>query len=155
MNVNDPGFPFVGVIEHTNFEPDSSYGGRHIIYLSKYLPESDPLFRMEDSELVKYSLASLRRMFPSLEDGWVLQAHVWRALYSQPIVERQYSSLMPDMRSPVQCFYVATMAQIYPEDRGTNYAIRQGVQVGELVASDLNKETSASTPDLSMRAVAE
>ena len=23
LNVNDPGFPFVGVIEHTNFEPDS------------------------------------------------------------------------------------------------------------------------------------
>jgi protoporphyrinogen oxidase len=39
LNVNDPGFPFVGVIEHTNFEPAGSYGGRHIVYLSKYLPE--------------------------------------------------------------------------------------------------------------------
>jgi protoporphyrinogen oxidase len=110
---------------------------------------------MDDTELVKYSLASLRRMFPSLEDGWVLQAHVWRALYSQPIVERQYLSLMPDVRSPVQGFYVATMAQIYPEDRGTNYAIREGVQVGELVASDLDKGTSTSTADLSLRAGAE
>jgi protoporphyrinogen oxidase len=155
LNVNDPGFPFVGVIEHTNFEPVSTYGGRHVIYLSKYLPESDQLFKMDDTELVKYSLASLRRMFPSLEDGWVLQAHVWRALYSQPIVERQYLSLMPDVRSPVQGFYVATMAQIYPEDRGTNYAIREGVQVGELVASDLDKGTSTSTADLSLRAGAE
>ena len=24
LNVNDPGFPFVGVIEHTNFEPSSN-----------------------------------------------------------------------------------------------------------------------------------
>jgi len=38
LNVNDPGFPFVGVIEHTNFEPASTYAGRHIVYLSKYLP---------------------------------------------------------------------------------------------------------------------
>ena len=34
LNVNDPGFPFVGVIEHTNFEPASTYAGRHIVYLS-------------------------------------------------------------------------------------------------------------------------
>ena len=25
LNVNDPGFPFVGIIEHTNFEPISTY----------------------------------------------------------------------------------------------------------------------------------
>ena len=36
LNVNDPSFPFVGIIEHTNFEPTSSYNGRHIAYLSKY-----------------------------------------------------------------------------------------------------------------------
>jgi protoporphyrinogen oxidase len=43
MNVNDPSFPFVAVIEHTNFEPASSYEGRHIVYLSKYLPPSATL----------------------------------------------------------------------------------------------------------------
>jgi protoporphyrinogen oxidase len=155
LNVNDPGFPFVGVIEHTNFEPKSTYGGRHIIYLSKYLPESDDLFKMDDSELVKYSLASLRRMFPSLEDGWVLQAHVWRARYSQPIVERGYSKLIPPIETPIDFLYLASMAQIYPEDRGTNYAIREGVRVGEQIASDLGKQTSRSTSDLPLRAVAE
>ena len=41
LNVNDPGFPFVGVIEHTNFERPATYGGRHIVYLSKYLPHTD------------------------------------------------------------------------------------------------------------------
>jgi len=35
LNVNDASFPFVGLIEHTNFEPPDSYGGRHIVYLSK------------------------------------------------------------------------------------------------------------------------
>jgi predicted NAD/FAD-dependent oxidoreductase len=27
LNVNDPSFPYVGIIEHTNFEPRESYGG--------------------------------------------------------------------------------------------------------------------------------
>ena len=44
MNVNDPGFPFVGVIEHTNLDQADPSGRRHIVYLSRYLPASDPMF---------------------------------------------------------------------------------------------------------------
>jgi protoporphyrinogen oxidase len=126
LNVNDPGFPFVGVIEHTNFEPLETYGGRHIVYLSKYLSETDSLYQMDDAQVVDFTLEHLARMFPGLTRNWVYDAHVWRAQHSQPIVERQYSQLIPSSESPLAGFYLATMAQIYPEDRGTNYAIGQG-----------------------------
>ena len=126
LNVNDPGFPFVGVIEHTNFEPASSYGGRHIAYLSKYLPETDPFYRMPDDEAVDFAFGHLRRMFPRLTNDWVLAAHVWRARYAQPVVECGYRRLIPDVRTPLPGLFLATMAQIYPEDRGTNYAVQQG-----------------------------
>lgn len=128
LNVNDASFPFVAVIEHTNFEPESSYGDRHIVYLSKYLPESDPLYRMSDEKITAFTLEHLQTMFPDLTPDWVLDQHVWRARYSQPIVERHYSRLIPENKSPLVGLYLATMAQIYPEDRGTNYAIRQGRQ---------------------------
>jgi protoporphyrinogen oxidase len=137
LNVNDPGFPFVGVIEHTNFEPTSTYAGRHIVYLSKYLPETDELYRMGDDEVVRFTLGHLRRMFPQLPAEAVLASHVWRAKYSQPIVERGYSQLIPPSRAGVAGVHLATMAQIYPEDRGTNYAIRQGRDVGRQVADQV------------------
>ena len=38
MNVNDPEFPFVGVIEHTNLDQADPAGRRHIVYFSRYLP---------------------------------------------------------------------------------------------------------------------
>jgi protoporphyrinogen oxidase len=129
INVNDPDFPFVGVIEHTNFEPPASYGRRHIVYLSKYLTEDSELFKMEDDELLEYTIPHLQRMFPAFERKSILAHHVWRARYSQPVVERNYSRLIPDTRSPLSNFLVASMAQIYPEDRGTNYAIRQGRKI--------------------------
>ena len=96
-------------------------------------PSLDPLFKMENSELVKYSLASLRKnvSVPRRRVGAAgacLESALFEADRRAVILK-----LMPDMRSPVQGFYVATMAQIYPEDRGTNYSIREGVQVGELV----------------------
>jgi protoporphyrinogen oxidase len=137
LNVNDPGFPFVGVIEHTNFEPASTYGGRHIVYLSKYLPESAELYRMPNDEVLDYCIPHLARMFPAFERAWVRDHHVWRARYSQPIVGKHYSKLIPATETPIGGVYLSTMAQVYPEDRGTNYAIRDGRRVGRYVAAAL------------------
>ena len=142
LNVNDPGFPFVGVIEHTNFEPASTYGGRHIVYLSKYLPESAELFRMTDEEVVAYCLPYLERMFPAFDRRWILGAHVWKARYSQPIVTRHYSEAIPSVATPVRGLLLNTMAQVYPEDRGTNYAIREGRRVGRELATRLAERPS-------------
>jgi protoporphyrinogen oxidase len=136
LNVNDPTFPFVGVIEHTNFESPATYQGAHIVYLSKYLPESDPVFAMRDDEFVDYALTHLRRMFPRFSTSWVLNAHVWRARYSQPIVERGYSKLIPERKTPLRNLFLATMCQVYPEDRGTNYAIREGRKVAKEVLAE-------------------
>jgi protoporphyrinogen oxidase len=134
LNVNDPSFPFVGVIEHTNFEPPESYGGRHIVFLSKYLPESDPLYRMADEEVLDFAIPHLQRMFPDFRRDWVTGHHVWRALYSQPIAEPGYSKLIPDEQTPIDNVLITSMAQIYPEDRGTNYAIREGRRVARVLA---------------------
>ncbi|MBW3629616.1 MAG: NAD(P)/FAD-dependent oxidoreductase [Gemmatimonadetes bacterium] len=140
LNVNDPAFPFVGVIEHTNFEPAETYGGRHIVYLSKYLPESEKLYGMERDEFVDFCIPHLQRMFPEFDRSWILDAHVWRARYSQPIVVRHYSKLIPAVETPVDGLYLCTMAQVYPEDRGTNYAIREGRKVGQQVAAALQED---------------
>ena len=146
LNVNDPSFPFVGVIEHTNFEPTSTYAGRHVVYLSKYLPDNDSLYRMSEQEVVAFTLEHLRRMFPDVTDDHILDAHVWRARYAQPVVECGYRKLIPDMRTPIENLFLATMAQIYPEDRGTNYAIRQGQETAHALATALNGRGRFTAP---------
>lgn len=137
LNVNDPGFPFVGVIEHTNFEPTDSYGGRHIAYLSKYLPVTDPLYQMADDDLLAFTLKHLRRMFPDFRDESLLAAHVWRADYAQPVVERGYRALIPATTTPLPNLFLATMAQVYPDDRGTNFAIAKGRAAARTLADAL------------------
>lgn len=130
LNVNDPSFPFVGVIEHTNFERAETYGGSHIVYLSKYLPHTDQLYAMSSDELLDYAFPYLQKMFPKLERNWIKRHHLWRARWSQPVVEKYYSQLIPPEAGPEPGFHICSMAQIYPEDRGTNYAIREGRKVG-------------------------
>ena len=133
MNVNDPSFPFVGVIEHTHLDQADPAGRRHIVYLSRYLPASDPAYGWPDDRLAEFALPHLRRMFPAFSDDWIRDVHVWRARYAQPIVVRGYSRMIPDHRTSVPGVYIASMAQVYPEDRGTNYAIRDGRKVAGAV----------------------
>jgi protoporphyrinogen oxidase len=146
LNVNDPSFPFVGVIEHTNFEPPSSYGGRHIVYLSRYLPESETLFRMADDEVLDFAIPHLQRMFPDFRRDWVQRHHVWRARYSQPIAEPHYSRLIPSEETPFENLFITSMAQIYPEDRGTNYAVREGRRIGRKLAAMTTKAEAEGEP---------
>lgn len=143
INVNDPSFPYVGIIEHTNFEPTESYGGRHIVYLSKYLPVSDALYQMTPDQVLEYSIPFIQRMFPDFDRSWITRHHVWRAPYAQPIVEKHYSQLIPDVRTPVDGVFLSTMAQVYPEDRGTNYAVREGGKIAQQIVDDLNRRAPA------------
>lgn len=137
LNVNTPDFPFVGVIEHTNFQRPEIYGGRHIVYVSKYLPHTDRIYSMSADEFLDYALPYLQTMFPALEREWILAHHLWRARWSQPVVGRHYSRSIPASDGPRSGFHICSMAQIYPEDRGTNYAIREGRRLGHRIAASL------------------
>lgn len=136
LNVNDPGFPFVGVIEHTNFDAPENYEGSHIAFLSRYLAVEDPVWSFSDEEYVDFALEHLRRMFPEMERSWVVEHRVWRSEYAQPVTERNYSSYVPGRETPFENAYVSTMAQIYPEDRGTNYAIREAIEVAKVISKN-------------------
>jgi len=136
-NVNDPAFPFVGLIEHTNLENASTYGGRHIVYLSKYMRCADPLFSLTADEYLDYAFPYLKTMFPDMERQWIHGCHMWRSSWSQPIVEKSYSKLLPSEDGPRAGFHICSMAQIYPEDRGTNFAIRAGQKLARRIAETM------------------
>ncbi|WP_129649571.1 NAD(P)/FAD-dependent oxidoreductase [Peristeroidobacter agariperforans] len=148
LNVNDPSFPFVGIIEHTNFQRPETYGGRHIVYLSKYLPHTDRLFSMTAEEVLAYALPFMQAMFPELRREWIQAHHLWRARWSQPVVGRNYSKVVPSVDTPFPGLHICSMAQIYPEDRGTNYAIREGRKLGlRLAAAALHSRSCSSAVD--------
>lgn len=92
----------VGIVKHANFEPATTYGGAHIVHLSKYLLETASLFQMRVAEAMYYAHLYLREMFPTFRREWIRAAHIWRARYSQPVVERHYSRLIPDQITPLR-----------------------------------------------------
>jgi protoporphyrinogen oxidase len=146
MNVNDPAFPFVGIIEHTNLDQADPAGRRHVVYFSRYLPASDPMFGSSNEDVVQFTLPHVRRMFPNLGPECIRAAHVWQARYAQPLVVRNYGQLVPSHQTPIGGVFIASMAQVYPEDRGTNYAVRDGRAVATLVDAFLAADPHATNP---------
>jgi protoporphyrinogen oxidase len=138
LNVNDPGFPFVGVIEHTNLDSASNYNGKRIVFLSRYLAVEDPMWSLSDHDYLNFALEHLKRMFPAFDRKWLCDARIWRAEYAQPVTEAGYSEYVPDHSTPYSNALISTMAQIYPEDRGTNYAIREGGDAARRILEQLN-----------------
>lgn len=138
ITVAEKDSPFVIIAEHTNLFPDERYGS-HIVYLSRYLDVKDPLYLKPDSEIVDIFSDTLEKMFPGWDRSSIKAAHVSRAEFAQPVVTLGYSKAKPEYASPYKNLYTASMAHIYPEDRGQNYAIRSGLEVAELIISNTEK----------------
>ncbi len=137
MNIADRTMPYVAVIEHTNYVPPSEYQGRHLIYVSNYLERDDPNYRLRASELFDLYLPHLKRINPAFDADWIEKKIVLRAEAGQPVITRNYSQRIPDHQTPLKGLYLANTLQIYPEDRGTNYSVRLGQTISQIVDQDL------------------
>ena len=54
------------------------------------------------------------------------------------MVTVDYRAQIPAPRAPVPGLYLCSMAQIFPEDRGMNYAIVYGEKVAHAVIEDID-----------------
>ncbi len=136
ISVGDPDFPFLVLVEHTNFMPAEDYGGRRLVYLGNYLPPGHPLLRLSEAELFETFLPAIRRLNPAFDPVWVQQRWLFRAPFAQPIVTAGYLRRLPPIRTPLPGVYLATMAHVYPQDRGQNYSLALGRRVAEMLLRD-------------------
>ena len=133
MTITEEGSPFVAMIEHTNMISKQRYG-TNLLYLTKYISHRDPLFLSTDDSIKNIFVNYLGKIVPDFQKSDIGKIHVSRTRYAQPVIKIGYSKIRPEFKTPIKNLYLASMAQIYPQDRGQNYAIRQGNQIADLVA---------------------
>jgi protoporphyrinogen oxidase len=135
INVAEADVPFVGLIEHTNFVEPERYGGRRFLYVANYLPRGHELLDLDADALLERYADGLRRANPSWDPSWVKQAWRFAEPAAQPIVTVGYRDRIPPLHTGVPGLVLANTTQIYPEDRGTNYAVRLGDEAARAVIS--------------------
>ena len=118
------GYPFLALVEHTNFLPAEHFGGDHIIYCGDYLPEGHEYFGLGKEELLARFLPSFKRINPDFSPDWVKDAWLFKSHYAQPVPLLNHSRNIPAIQTPLAGLYFASMSQVYPWDRGTNFAVQ-------------------------------
>ncbi|OGO31073.1 MAG: oxidoreductase [Chloroflexi bacterium RBG_16_54_11] len=129
------GFPFLALVEHTNFVSTEHFGGDHLVYCGDYLEADHEYFGLSQDELLQRFLPALQRFNPKFEPGWVNKTWLFRTNYAQPVPLLNHSPNIPPIQTPIRGLYFASMSQVYPWDRGTNFAVEIGRRAARLMMS--------------------
>jgi protoporphyrinogen oxidase len=133
INLPKAEFPFLALVEHTNYIDPVHYGDDHLVYLGDYPPPEHEYFHLSAEELLERFLPHLPRFNPEFDPAWVRQSWLFREEYAQPVPLPNQSQRIPDLRTPIPGLFWASMSQVYPWDRGTNYAVELGRTVSAML----------------------
>ena len=127
------GFPFLAVVEHTNYVSPENFGGEHIVYIGDYIEPEHEYFQLTKEELLEKFAPSLKKFNPDFEPGWINKIWMYRTAYAQPVPLVNHSQNIPSIKTPIDGLYFASMSQVYPWDRGTNFAVEIGRKAASLI----------------------
>lgn len=132
LNICDTSSPIMAIVEHTNFMDKNYYNNEHIVYLGNYLPFDHPYMEMNEKELLGVYDSFLKKINPTYNLS-LITCHLFKVSFAQPIIPKSYSKIIPPLKTPLQNVYLANIQQVYPWDRGTNYAVELGEKVANLI----------------------
>jgi protoporphyrinogen oxidase len=132
LNVCDRDIPLTAIVEHTNFMDEKYYNKEHLVYLGNYVPLNHPFMKMNKNELLRTYDPFLRRINKNYQSE-IIDCHLFSVPFAQPIIPVNYSDLVPPPQTPLKNVYLANIQQVYPWDRGTNYAVELGEKAADLI----------------------
>ncbi len=142
VNVNEPGAPFLVFINHTRLVGKNLFGGKNVYYIGAYLPPDGKTYALPDEELTRLWFGYLSKMFPKFDPAYIGERHIFRFCAAQHVVDTNYEEKIPGYKTPLPGVFLANFSQIFPEDRGTNFAVREGLKIAEMI----RQETKITSP---------
>lgn len=129
----EAGYPFLALVEHTNFVSSEHFGGDHIVYAGDYLELGHEYFSMSDEELLERFIPAFQKFNPEFKREWIRKIWVHKTNYAQPVPLVGHSKNIPAIQTPIEGLYFASMSQVYPWDRGTNFAVEIGRRAARMM----------------------
>ena len=129
----EAGYPMLALVEHTNFVSKEHFGGDYIVYAGDYLEVGHEYFSMSNEELLERFTPAFKKFNPEFERNWVKKIWVNKTNYAQPVPLVNHSRNIPAIQTPIEGLYFASMSQVYPWDRGTNFAVEIGRRAARMM----------------------
>jgi protoporphyrinogen oxidase len=135
LNVCDKKAPVMAIVEHTNYMDKKNYNQETLLYLGNYKATDDKNYLMTKEEMLKQFDPFLKRLNPNYDKS-IIGYELFKNPFAQTIISVNYSKIIPPFKTPLKNVFLANMEQVYPWDRGTNYAVEYGKKVIKEIFSD-------------------
>ena len=137
-NINTPNSTFVVFLSLTNLVGSERFDGLNIYYIGDYVPPEHEYMSAEKDQLKKRWYGELKKIFPEFDETQVVDDALFKMRNAQHIVDIGYeqNKLVP-YETPCPGVLMCNFSQIYPMDRGTNYAVRDGNTMAEKILKGL------------------
>lgn len=129
LNVNDERMEIPGIIEFSNLRPLDS----HVVYVPYYLPQQHPKFELADAAFGQEAKSYLQTIQPQLSDDDIIDIHVSRYGFAQPICPPNFMAGLPPIRNAMDKLFIADTSYYYPEDRSITESVKLGKHIAKLV----------------------
>jgi protoporphyrinogen oxidase len=126
-NITDTWVPLTAVIEmSTIVDSESQLGGKHLVYLPKYLPDDHDGLNESDDDYKEKCLSTLEKMYDHFSRDQVIDFKVARAKYVAALATIDYSTRLPPIVTSVPGFYALNSAHILEGNLNVNETITLG-----------------------------
>jgi len=132
LNVHVKDWPMLAIVEHTHMINKVHYHNENLVYVAKYLPYDHEFMKLTDEQLLNKYSPYLNAIHP----GWrtkLVNYRVFRAAFTQPVMPVGMANRIPPFDVGLPGLYMAGMQQVYPWDRGTNFAVELGEKIAAYV----------------------
>ena len=136
-NVNDPEIPFLVFLANSILAGKDTYNGKNVYYIGHYAQHDHEYFEKNEDEIMQEWENGLKKMFPDFDKDKIREKKLFKFKYAQHIVDKGFEEKIPPYKGLLNNVYLSNFSQIYPDDRGLNYAIEEGNKVAEMINNDL------------------
>ncbi|MDD3679399.1 MAG: FAD-dependent oxidoreductase [Candidatus Shapirobacteria bacterium] len=122
LNIADPACPFVAIINQAGLVKPCHHKNNYLTYIGGYYRQDDPVLAMSANDILAKFNPFIKKINPNFKIK-NYQTRLNKYLWAQPIVTPGYQESLPPFKTKKKNTYLVNMEQIYPWDRGVNYAI--------------------------------
>lgn len=133
-NINIENSPFVVLQTISNLIGSKKFGNKHVHYIVDYVPQGHQYMKCSEQELEEIWIKELIKLFPKFNANSIIEKKIFRLRNGQHVVDKNYQEKIPQYKTPIPGIFLSNFSQLYPTDRGVNYAIHEGFKVAELIS---------------------
>ena len=132
-NINDPKIPFLVFLSNSELAGKETYDGKNVYYIGFYAEHNHHYFTDNNDLIMNEWEDGIKTMFPDFEASKIRERKLFKFKNAQHIVDIGYDKKIPPYESVLKNVYLSNFSQIYPDDRGLNYAVQEGNKIAKMV----------------------